>query len=211
MSRDLTHYTVGLDLGQAKDYTAFAILEEKTLRHYNLRHVERHRGKPYPELVERLRELLAALPKNPAPSLAVDGTGVGRPVVDMIRDSHLEADLYAITITGGDEVTRHGFDIRVPKRDLVSSVAVLLQTGRLRIPRNLPDADVLEQELVRFRAKISISGHDTYEAWREQDHDDLVLAVALACWLNEKGRDGWSMYIREWMANRESRGDEDDE
>lgn len=194
----LTTYTIGVDLGQSQDYTAFAILEEKTLRHYDLRHIERHRDKPYPALVDRLRELISHLPGTP--SLAIDGTGVGRPVVDMIREAQLRADAYAITITGGDEVTRKGFNIHVPKRDLVSSVACLLQTGRLRIPRNLPDADLLERELLRFRAKISLSGNDTYEAWREKDHDDLVLAVALACWLNEKGRDGWSMYIREWMA-----------
>ncbi len=107
-------------------------------------------------------------------------------------------------------MTRQGFNLRVPKRDLVSSVAVLLQTGRLRIPRNLPNADVLERELVRFRAKISLSGHDTYEAWREADHDDLVLAVALACWLNEKGRDGWTMYVREWLATHPDGEDEED-
>jgi hypothetical protein len=44
------------------------------------------------------------------------------------------------------------------------------------------------------RAKNKLSGqtarqaedmaivYDSYSAWREQDHDDLVLAVALACW-----------------------------
>ena len=33
--------------------------------------------------------------------------------------------------------------------------------------------------------KISISGNDTFEAWREKDHDDTVLAVCLACWYAE--------------------------
>jgi hypothetical protein len=26
------------------------------------------------------------------------------------------------------------------------------------------------------------TAHDSYEHWREGDHDDLVLAAALACW-----------------------------
>jgi hypothetical protein len=26
----------------------------------------------------------------------------------------------------------------------------------------------------------SATGHDSYEAWRERDHDDLALAVALS-------------------------------
>jgi hypothetical protein len=53
------------------------------------------------------------------------------------------------------------------------------------------------RELLNFRVKISLSGHDTYEAWREQEHDDLVLAVGLAAWLAENGRDGFLLYIKE--------------
>ena len=34
--------------------------------------------------------------------------------------------------------------------------------------------------------KITLAGNDTYEAWRESDHDDLVLAAALATWFGEK-------------------------
>jgi hypothetical protein len=190
-------YTVGIDLGQAFDYTAFAILEERKLRQYDLRHVERHRNVPYTVIVDRTRELVAQLRGNV--SLAVDATGVGRPVVDMLEEARIGATLYALTLTGGDSVQREGRQIRVPKRDVVSSVACLLQTGRLRIPRSLPGAEVLERELIRFRAKITLSGHDTYEAWREADHDDLVLAVALGCWLNEKGRDGLLLYIQEGL------------
>lgn len=194
-------YTVGIDLGQAFDYTAFAILEERKHRQYDLRHVERHRNVPYTAIVDRTRELVSRL-RGPV-SLAVDATGVGRPVVDMLEEAQIPADLYALTLTGGDSVQRDGFQIRVPKRDVVSAVACLLQTGRLRIPRSLQGGDVLERELVRFRAKITLSGHDTYEAWREADHDDLVLAVALACWLNEKGRDGFLLYIQEELERRE--------
>ncbi len=198
MSR--VRYTIGIDLGQAFDYTAFAILEERRLRHYDLRHVERHRDVPYTAIVERIRELVSRLGGHV--SLAVDATGVGRPVVDMLEEANLGADLYAVTLTGGDAVQRDGRKIRVPKRDVVSSVASVLQTGRLRMPRTLAGGAVLERELLRFRAKITLAGHDTYEAWRGADHDDLVLAVALACWLNEKGRDGWSLYIQEALDRR---------
>jgi hypothetical protein len=33
--------------------------------------------------------------------MAVDATGVGRPVIDMIHDANLPATVYAITLTGG--------------------------------------------------------------------------------------------------------------
>jgi hypothetical protein len=51
----------------------------------------------------------------------------------------------------------------------------------------LPEAAVLVRELATFSAKLSRAGSETYEAWREQDHDDLVLAVALAAWAAESG------------------------
>jgi hypothetical protein len=92
-------YTVGIDLGQAFDYTAFAILEERKLRQYDLRHVERHRNVPYTVIVDRTRELVAQLRGNV--SLAVDATGVGRPVVDMLEEARIGATLYALTLTGG--------------------------------------------------------------------------------------------------------------
>lgn len=45
---------------------------------------------------------------------------------------------------------------------------------------------MLVKELLNFKVTISTSGHDSYEAWREGDHDDLVLATAMALWLAER-------------------------
>jgi hypothetical protein len=40
---------------------------------------------------------------------------------------------------------------------------------------------------LNFKLKINITtGHDSYEAWREGEHDDLVLAAALAVWAADK-------------------------
>jgi hypothetical protein len=193
-------FVVGVDLGQTADYTAITILEEKGEgeKSYDVRYLERLRNTPYPAIVRRLDHLVKRLPEKP--SMAVDATGVGRPVVDMIRDAHIPASIYPITLTGGDAVVRDGMERRVPKRDVASTIAVLLQTGRLRIARGLRESETLSRELLNFRVKISLSGHDTYEAWREQEHDDLVLAVGLAAWLFEKGRDGWTLYVEEELA-----------
>jgi len=97
-----------------------------------------------------------------------------------------EATPTLVTTTGGDRWGRgeHGA-LGVPKRDLVGAVQVLLSDGRLRIAKELPMASVLTEELTGFRAKIGATGHVTYgagEDWRSAPHDDLVLALALACW-----------------------------
>jgi hypothetical protein len=44
-------------------------------------------------------------------------------------------------------------------------------------------ASALAEELAAFRVKITLAGNETFEAWRERDHDDLVLAVAMALYL----------------------------
>jgi hypothetical protein len=50
---------------------------------------------------------------------------------------------------------------------------------------------MLVQELGAFRVKITASANETFEAWRERDHDDLVLAVAMAAWVGQRMQRFW--------------------
>jgi hypothetical protein len=178
-------YTVGLDLGQVSDPTALAVLEHRWDEGepaFDCPHLRRWPlGTPYPDIVRDVAGVLRT-PALGGAALVVDGTGVGRAVVDLFSAAGLAP--VPVTIHGGEQVTadeQGGF--RVPKRDLAGVLQVLLQGGRLRIARGLPAATLLAAELLNFRVKINLkTAHDTYEAWREGDHDDLVLAVALAAW-----------------------------
>jgi hypothetical protein len=77
--------------------------------------------------------------------------------------------------------------LNVPKRDLVAAPLILFQDRRLEIAEDLELRKTLERELENFKVKINIStAHDTYEAWRENEHDDLVLALSIACWAAER-------------------------
>ncbi len=59
----------------------------------------------------------------------------------------------------------------------------MLQSGRLKIAPELPNAAILVQELQSFEVRITPSGHATYAAdWRQGTHDDLVLSLACALW-----------------------------
>jgi hypothetical protein len=185
------NYFVGLDLGQSKDFTALAILErhsEGEASVFHARHLQRYQlGTPYPAIVADVGRILQLEPlcKHNL-TLAIDGTGVGVAVTDLFLQANLHADLHPITITGGDQVTRDGQAYRVPKRDLVGVVQVCLQTSRLKIASALPEAATLTAELQNFQVKITDAAHDTYGAWREGTHDDLVLAVALALWIGSQ-------------------------
>lgn len=176
----------GLDLGQAKDYTAWSVIERRPgiPAIYHIRSLKRFDlGTSYPSIVRQVQVAMENHAIKPN-LLLIDNTGVGRAIADLFRQGGLR--FYAITITGGDEVNTEGGSVRVPKRDLVSSIQVLLQTKRLRISSLLPEAQILLEEMTNFQVKISQTGHDSYGAWREGTHDDLLLAVALACWAAEK-------------------------
>ena len=63
-------------------------------------------------------------------------------------------------------------------RGLVAAI----ETGRLKIAKGLPLAGALVSELQAFRVPLTAKGRHTYAA-RSAEHDDLVLAVALAMWV----------------------------
>lgn len=192
-------FFASLDLGQAHDPSALIVLEkaeEIVPAPYNLRHVQRFPLRvAYPDIVNYVAGFLS-LPQLTGQSvLLLDATGVGAPVVDMFKEKFkqlsLPVKLYPITITGGKQVGRDARDPRhfhVPKRDLATAVKVMLDGFRLRIDQALPQRRLLQRELENFKVKITAAANDTYEAWREGDHDDLVLAIAMACWFVNRKR-----------------------
>jgi hypothetical protein len=184
-------FILGLDLGQTKDFTALAVLEcqapetgtEKP--DYALRHLRRFPlGTPYTEIVPALATLVRSGPLAESP-VVVDQTGVGRAVVDLMRREI--GWVVPVTITGGHAVTvTEERSFLVPKKELVTCLQVVLQSRRLRIARGLHEAAVLVRELQQFQVKITAAANETFGVWREGQHDDLVLAVALACWWAER-------------------------
>jgi hypothetical protein len=110
---------------------------------------------------------------------------VGAAVVDVLRKAKPRAWLRPVLITAGHQVTSEGGAWHVPKKELVSTLQVLLQGGRFKVA-DLPERKVLLKELLAFKVRINLNATESFEAWRERDHDDLVLACALAAWIGEK-------------------------
>jgi hypothetical protein len=190
------NFIIGLDLGQSRDYSALAIVERKwkphpddaarQVSHYALRHLRRW---PLQTSYAAVANDLAALLRQPPlqwPVLVVDQTGVGQGVADFLATRSLSAKLERVVITSGQQVTRAaGGAWHVPKKELVACLQRLLQCRRLQVA-DLPERALLLEELQLFRVKITAAANETFQAWRAGDHDDLVLAVALACWWAER-------------------------
>jgi hypothetical protein len=194
-------FSIGLDLGQVNDWTALAIIEQvrsldgsEATTHFHLRRLERYPlGTTYPIIADQVAKLCnaEALTRHVTdeqlnhitlpPMLTIDQTGVGNPVADLLR--HRGLAFRGVVITGGERAQFSGRSSRVPKRDLVNALLVTMQNGHLKVSPELELWPTLRGEMQTFKRKIDLrTSYDSYEHWRETDHDDLVLAVALACW-----------------------------
>ncbi len=199
MQREST-FALGCDLGQAVDPTALSVVERiveakiplevgTDLRQragpprFECRYLERlPLQTSYPSVIAHVARLLARPPLASTCELVIDMTGVGRAVADMFTTAGLP--FTGITITGGDAErldSEDGQNWHVSKIQLVSRLQALFHAGDLRIAKSLPEATALATELQDFRASISEAGYASFGA-RVGKHDDLVLALALACW-----------------------------
>ena len=187
----MSNFVIGLDLGQASDYTALAIVEriaqfdgyrKELPPMLHCRHLERFPlGTLYPDIVAKGVGMLDT-PLLRGAQLVLDATGVGRGVADMFTVAGVTPKPKKVVVTAGDSINVAGGYWRVPKRDLVAAVQVPLQEKSLKFADGLSLGPTLVQEMLNFKVKITESAHDTYGAWREGEHDDLIFAVMLACW-----------------------------
>jgi phage FluMu gp28-like protein len=183
-------FYMGLDLGKLRDFTAIAVVErEPTTTVLTVRFLERVMlGTPYSRVVKRVADLTRH-PDIAGCHLTVDATGVGMPVVEALRGADLGCRaMTAVTITGGERAglaapaAGVGEHWHVPKADLLGGIRVRLESGELRIARQMPESGTLVRELLSMR-----SGRGAEAAADRGGHDDLVLAVALACWQASRG------------------------
>jgi hypothetical protein len=194
---------VSVDLGTVNDYSAITHTEvvsrfqekgrvvipgEMQLPIVNeivCRHIERiPLGTSYPDIIERVRIIMDNPDVSQQAILIVDQTGCGLPVVQAMRRIPGLAPI-SITITNGNSVNDVEGGYNVPKRDLVSALQLAFQTHRLKFSKGINYVDDLIHELRNFKVKIKKSA-ESYEAWRETDHDDIVLSLAMAVWMHRR-------------------------
>jgi hypothetical protein len=188
-------YVLGLDLGRIRDHSALAIVERtqepdnaglvETL--YTVRHLRRWPLKTsYTTVIAELAEVVRRPPLC-RPVLVVDQTGVGQAVVDCLVQAQLSATVVPIMITSSWGKPRtDGKQWFAPKRELVFCLQRLVRSKRLQIAP-VPERTALAHELMAFQVKVTKSGNEAFAARTERDHDDLVVAVALATWWGERG------------------------
>ena len=194
-------YSVGIDWGSVNDSTAISILEvwkgweiingypygsqipfqikKSPDLHFLVRMVHRPRlAISYPVMLQQVASIMDELPHLPSkPLIAMDGTGLGAPVVQQARKQGLRA--ISIAITSGQVANVSGMDWSVPKGLLVGELRLAMHRQRLKIAQGFQEREQLLTELQAFTAKLSASGRATFAA-AGTEHDDEVLSLSLA-------------------------------
>ncbi len=196
-------FTVGLDLGQANDFSALAVVEHvwryapnstdgARIREFQVLALRRwDLGTPYPRIVQDVAEGMTSGPLSAQGVLLFDATGVGRAIGDLF------AEQWRAGRMGAYQPVPVTFD-QQSKSDMVSNVLVAAQRGRLHIANRLPLASVLEEELTRFRQKIRASGSTSIDIARgTKGHGDLATALFLAMKFGDYAITGTPRYIGE--------------
>jgi hypothetical protein len=122
----LASLILGADIGQAVDPSAIAVLEGFTVRH-----LERvPLGTSYPLVADRIAAVARAAGDAP---IAVDATGVGRAVVDLLRERGFAP--IAVVLSGGKAVRRTASGISVPRHAFFRPLEAAVEQNRLRVAR----------------------------------------------------------------------------
>ncbi len=194
---------VGADVGQRVDPSAVVVAEawratvadevegerETGQLVFAVRHAGRlPLGSPYPAVAKRVAEVAHWAQHRVGTRIplrvAVDVTGVGAPVFELIEQELAAAGVeyvsVAATFTHGDRLDERLGEARVGKAYLVSRLQSLLQTDRVQLPRT-PEAEALARELLDYEIRVDDDANDRYGAFRVGSHDDLATALGLAC------------------------------
>lgn len=195
----------GLDLAESEDFTALALLKivPRAKTEYQVVSLERFNsrmpgilekfGAPTDEYWSRVIEFLVARLGHPTVRLesciAIDATGIGRRVLDLLLRSpalrQTGATVYPFQIRSREtkRFQRQDGLIQVSRADLLSGARLLMSQGRLKIAGALAEGATLKQELLLVRPDERRQEGDGPA--RTRAHDDCVFGVALAADLGE--------------------------
>lgn len=197
---------VGIDMGDRRTPSAIAVVEgewrpaagavavpiiedrevvgvtpPRTVDYALVRSLERlPPGTDYPALGVRLAEIIAGLhARGVSPTVYVDATGIGRPVMDTLQAT-ANVPITPVYFTWGDRrAVGDDFSVTLGKAYLVARLQVLLQEGRLLLPRTA-EAEALARDLTEYEVTMRPDANDTYGAFTVGAQDDLITALGLA-------------------------------
>ena len=157
------------------------------IKRWALLQVERMRlGKEFSDVARRVGQIARYFggPHRPLPGSAwyyrgpavtvtviADATGLGSPVLEMIRKEPMRAEIVGVKITCGSGANKADKRWNVAKTELLGRLAAMVDNGELSAAEDLENKEQWLEEMESVNAE-TLQGNP----------DDMVIATALACW-----------------------------
>lgn len=156
-------FSVGIDLAKTTDWTVICVLDALG----RMVELQRWNRISWPAQVQRITEFIM---KYPNAGIRIDATGVGDPVYDQLRAALPRRRIHGLHLTSAN------------KEALIENLAMCIETHRISIV-NHPQ---LVHELMCYGYEHTSGLHLRYNA-PDGEHDDCVIALALAAWDRRMG------------------------
>ena len=185
----MTMIVIGVEFGQRRSPSAICVatnplrtINGRKERHFLVRSLERLEiGTTFSDLASRLAEMEAgARMQAPGTRVAVyvNATGIGEPLVEHLS-SRIASRVRPVFFTHGDRRTENWPQVELGKALLVGRLQMLLQTGRIHLPKT-PQTELLAKELLDYEIRVESDANERYGAFTVGTQDDLVTALGLA-------------------------------
>jgi hypothetical protein len=172
---------IAVDLGQSCDFSALSTLEQRGPG-WTVTNLQRlPLGTSYVAQAQGIATRYNGAGQGNL--LAIDGGGVGRAVGDIL-DALLAPKTSSIRVafTGSGQVSYNGFGKwSVPKVNLVSSLLMMLNSGKLEFAPKLAMDKELRKELQCFKIGFTKKGHATFDGVGQ--HDDMISSLMIGAWI----------------------------
>ncbi len=179
-------FFVGVKIGQKRYPSAVCAAEEERREdgqcHYLIRALIRLPiGTSHINIAQRVGQMVAGIRQRSRTSITtyVDATGLGQPVVDAVERHAKQATIKPVYFNHGDRRVEEGDVVTLGKAYLVSRLQVLLESGRLHLPRT-PEREAWTQDLLEYELEVKPDANDQYGTFRVGPHDELITALGLA-------------------------------
>jgi hypothetical protein len=151
-------YLLGVDIARHEDFTALCVIDRATK---NVVYLDRFREM---EFHYQREKILTLAKKYNNAKIIIDSTGMGDSVAS--------------------ELKRHAFVEEYPlysqkaKQQLIDKLVIFISERVIKIPQN----EALINELLRYEVKLSQRDNLYKYSAPKGEHDDMVVALALAVW-----------------------------
>ncbi len=199
----------GIDPGKQKDSFAFVGTEIKDKKIYVLG-AKRWLGRAYLQVEKELHEIDEA---HPFDYYIVERNNTGEHVIEVLRYQYSLPIIPVTTVAKSPSDEKRIFSPKImDKIEMVRYMIIMFNDSRIVFPRN-PTGEVkelLRQLSIFAEHKTEGTGRSTYQA-EGAEHDDLVMALMLACFYARMFVDKGENMPRIHHASKKMRPDEDED